>query len=222
MKQIRKITNPLIKSVEKVLNRALDNVYLNTAIKVFLILYAALAAPKFPPKLAFLMDNIFVRIGISFLIVFMAVRDPGIALMIAVAFIITLQTASKLRLMDGSLSQALPGQTSWLPSAKEGFYNANRIADIIEVMDDYADAVALAAADAADGATDAATIEDATATAANVAKEELLSILEEEGMVNVSENDFFDDLNQDPEWLSTESDTLKTTKVEEVLGALAL
>ena len=222
MKQIRKITNPLIKSVEKVLNRALDNVYLNTAIKVFLILYAALAAPKFPPKLAFLMDNIFVRIGISFLIVFMAVRDPGIALMIAVAFIITLQTASKLRLMDGSLSQALPGQTSWLPSAKEGFYNANRIADIIKVMDDYADAVALAAADAADGATDAATIEDATATAANVAKEELLSILEEEGMVNVSENDFFDDLNQDPEWLSTESDTLKTTKVEEVLGALAL
>jgi len=123
MKQIRKITNPIIKSVEKVLNRALDNVYLNTALKVFLILYAALAAPKFPPKLAFLMDNVFVRIGVSFLIVFMAIRDPGIALMIAVAFVITLQTANKLRLMDGSLSQALPGETSWLPSAKEGFFN---------------------------------------------------------------------------------------------------
>ena len=142
MKQIRKITNPIIKSVEKVLNRALDNVYLNTALKVFLILYAALAAPKFPPKLAFLMDNVFVRIGVSFLIVFMAIRDPGIALMIAVAFVITLQTANKLRLMDGSLSQALPGETSWLPSAKEGFFNAdtadvvNRLIAIAEADDD--------------------------------------------------------------------------------------
>ena len=135
MKQIRKITNPIIKSVEKVLNRALDNVYLNTALKVFLILYAALAAPKFPPKLAFLMDNVFVRIGVSFLIVFMAIRDPGIALMIAVAFVITLQTANKLRLMDGSLSQALPGETSWLPSAKEGFFNGE---DATAVADDAA------------------------------------------------------------------------------------
>ena len=136
MKQIRKITNPIIKSVEKVLNRALDNVYLNTALKVFLILYAALAAPKFPPKLAFLMDNVFVRIGVSFLIVFMAIRDPGIALMIAVAFVITLQTANKLRLMDGSLSQALPGETSWLPSAKEGFFNADT-ADVVRSSDSY-------------------------------------------------------------------------------------
>ena len=134
MKQIRKITNPIIKSVEKVLNRALDNVYLNTALKVFLILYAALAAPKFPPKLAFLMDNVFVRIGVSFLIVFMAIRDPGIALMIAVAFVITLQTANKLRLMDGSLSQALPGESSWLPSAKEGFFNAGDAAETVVAL----------------------------------------------------------------------------------------
>lgn len=156
MKQIRKITNPIIKSVEKVLNRALDNVYLNTALKVFLILYAALAAPKFPPKLAFLMDNVFVRIGVSFLIVFMAIRDPGIALMIAVAFVITLQTANKLRLMDGSLSQALPGESSWLPSAKEGFFNADDdTADVIDAMDNIVaakeggDAAAEAAAEAA-------------------------------------------------------------------------
>ena len=145
MKQIRKITNPIIKSVEKVLNRALDNVYLNTALKVFLILYAALAAPKFPPKLAFLMDNVFVRIGVSFLIVFMAIRDPGIALMIAVAFVITLQTANKLRLMDGSLSQALPGETSWLPSAKEGFFNADD-ADTVDAADVVNRLIAIAVA----------------------------------------------------------------------------
>ena len=121
MNQVRKLTRPIISEVEKILNRSLDNVYLNTALKVFLVLYAALAAPKFPSKLAFLMDNIFVRIGVSFLIVFMALRDPGLALMIAVAFVITLQTASKMRLIDTNLSQSLPGETSWLPSAKEGF-----------------------------------------------------------------------------------------------------
>ena len=123
MKQIRKLTMPIISEVEKILNRGLDNVYLNTALKVFLVLYAALAAPQFPPKLAFLMDNVFVRIGVSFLIVFMALRDPSLALIIAVAFIITLQTANKLRLISTDLSVASPGETSWLPSNKESFEN---------------------------------------------------------------------------------------------------
>jgi len=126
MKQIRKLTMPVISEVEKILNRGLDNIYLNTALKVFLVLYAALAAPQFPPKLAFLMDNVFVRIGISFLIVFMALRDPGLALIIAVAFIITLQTANKLRLISTDLSTAAPGETSWLPSTKENFYNEDK------------------------------------------------------------------------------------------------
>ena len=122
MKQIRKITTPLISEMEKVLNRALDNVYINTALKVFLVLYAALAAPKFPPKLVFLMDNTLVRICIAFLIVFMALRDPAMALMIAIAFIVTLQTANRLRLYNTDLSIGMPGETSWLPSVKEMFF----------------------------------------------------------------------------------------------------
>jgi hypothetical protein len=119
---MKTFSKSILSELEKILNRGLDNVYLNTALKVFLVLYAALAAPRFPPKLVFLMDNVFVRIGISFLIVFMALRDPSLALMIAVVFIITLQTANKLRLINTSLSSALPGETSWLPSAQiEGF-----------------------------------------------------------------------------------------------------
>ena len=121
MKQIRKLTKPIIHEIEKILNRSLDNVYLNTALKVFLVLYAALAAPQFPPKLVFLMDNIFFRMGVAFLIVFMALRDPSLALIIAVAFVITLQTANKLRLINTDLSVAAPGETSWLPSTKEKF-----------------------------------------------------------------------------------------------------
>ena len=47
MNQMRKLTKPIISEVEKILNRSLDNIYLNTALKVFLVLYAALAAPDF-------------------------------------------------------------------------------------------------------------------------------------------------------------------------------
>ena len=122
MNQIKTFSKSILSELEKILNRGLDNIYLNTALKVFLVLYAALAAPRFPPKLVFLMDNVFVRIGISFLIVFMALKDPSLALIIAVVFIITLQTANKLRLINMDLSTALPGETSWLPSAQiEGF-----------------------------------------------------------------------------------------------------
>ena len=42
--------------------------------------------------------------------------------MIAVAFIVTLQTANRLRLYNSDLSASLPGETSWLPSVKEMFF----------------------------------------------------------------------------------------------------
>lgn len=118
MEDLQKIIMPLVAPAEKVLNRGLDNVYINTALKVFIGLYAAFAAPKLPPSLVNLMDNVLVRIGFAFIIVFMAVRDPSIAIMVAVAFIITLQTANKYRLINTSLSVASPGESSWLPSAK--------------------------------------------------------------------------------------------------------
>ena len=140
MNQIKTFSKSILSELEKILNRGLDNVYLNTALKVFLVLYAALAAPRFPPKLVFLMDNVFVRIGISFLIVFMALRDPSLALMIAVVFIITLQTANKLRLINTSLSSALPGETSWLPSAQiEGFAEEGEEGDEVKEGDLGAD-----------------------------------------------------------------------------------
>ena len=142
MNQMKTFSKTILSEVEKILNRGLDNVYLNTAIKVFLVLYAALAAPQFPPKLVFLMDNVFVRMGIAFLIVFMALKDPSMALIIAVVFIITLQTANKLRLINTDLSAASEGETSWLPSARlEGFEDTVSGADDVadDVMDDVAD-----------------------------------------------------------------------------------
>ena len=116
--RIENVVNDLLKNTESILNRGLENQYINLSLKILLGLYAALVAPKLSPVLADLIDNTLVRILFAFVIVFMATRDPGLALLISVAFIISLQTANRLRLYNTSLSKSLPNQTSWLPSAK--------------------------------------------------------------------------------------------------------
>ena len=72
MDEITNLVKDLITQTETVLNRGLDNVYITTAIKVFLGLYAGFAAPKLPPSVLLLMDNIIFRVGIAFLIVLVA------------------------------------------------------------------------------------------------------------------------------------------------------
>ena len=114
--QVREVAENLMTNTEAVLNRALDNKYIKTAIMVFLGLYAAFAAPQLPKSLVGLMDHTLVRVAFAFVIVFMATRDPSIALLMAVAFILTLQTANKFRLYNTNLSRSAPGEVSWLPS----------------------------------------------------------------------------------------------------------
>ena len=110
--------NAVVKQFETILNRTLDNVYISTGLKVFIGLYAAFAAPKIPPTLVNLFDNILVRIGVAFVIVLMATKDASLALLTAVAFIMTLQTANQQRLWNTDLSVSDPGESSWLPSAR--------------------------------------------------------------------------------------------------------
>ena len=119
MSDIQRMVMDLIVKIEGTLNSTVDNVYISTTIKVLICLYAAFAAPKIPHSLVWLFDNILFRIGMAFVIVFMAVRDPAIALLLAVAFMITLQVANKHRLYNTDLSVAAPGELSWLPSVSK-------------------------------------------------------------------------------------------------------
>ena len=64
------------KQVEVIINRSLANPYINTTIKVLLGLYAAMAAPKLSKTASKLMDNVFVRIGFAFLIVYIVLVYP--------------------------------------------------------------------------------------------------------------------------------------------------
>jgi len=109
----------LLKSTEKLLDNTLSNVYINTSLKVFLALYAALAAPNLPSTLRNLFDNTIFRIFWAFLIILIATKDTGLALMLAVAFVVTLYSINKYKLMNTDLSVSAPGELSWLPSSKE-------------------------------------------------------------------------------------------------------
>jgi len=108
-----------IKSTESLLNNTLSNIYINTGLKVFIGLYAALAAPNLPPMLQDLFGNVFFRILWAFLIILVATKDAGIALMLAIAFIVTLYSINKYQLLNTDLSVADKGELTWLPSAKQ-------------------------------------------------------------------------------------------------------
>lgn len=117
---IQKFVATYISEAENILDRGLSNIYISTSIKVFLGLYAALAAPKLPKVLLELMNNVVVRVIWAAVIVVMATKDPSIAIITAVAFIVTLEAGNKMKLYDTGASVSDAGETSWLPSAKGG------------------------------------------------------------------------------------------------------
>jgi hypothetical protein len=113
-----KMVNQLIDSVDGFLDRAVENKYLLTTLKVFIALYAALAAPQLPGFILRMLNYTLVRVAIAFFIIIIAMKEPATALLAAVAFIITLQYADQQALWDTTLSESEPGSLSWLPSAK--------------------------------------------------------------------------------------------------------
>ena len=102
--------------IEGSLKYGLSNKYVSTTLKVLIALYAAFAAPSLPKGVAAFFDNSLVRITVAILIVYLATKDSSLAILVALAFILTLQTANKYKLIDTSESVSPKGQLSWLPS----------------------------------------------------------------------------------------------------------
>jgi hypothetical protein len=98
----------------------MSNSYFYVTLRVFLVLYAAFAAPALPKTVALLMDSTIVRILFAVVIVYVSIDDPLSGILLAIAFIITLQTANKFKLYNSSESVLSPHGISWLPSAKQG------------------------------------------------------------------------------------------------------
>jgi hypothetical protein len=73
----------------------LDNKYVSSALSLFLVLYAGMAAPQLPENVARLFENQYFRLMIFFLIVYSAQKNPTIAIIAAVGLMVSLQTLSK-------------------------------------------------------------------------------------------------------------------------------
>jgi hypothetical protein len=69
-------------------------------IGLFLALYAALAAPKLPKSITLWFDNFWFKLGFMFLIAYMSTKDAPIAIISAVALLVTLQTLSAHKTTD--------------------------------------------------------------------------------------------------------------------------
>ena len=72
------------------LDKILKNQYITTGISVVLVLYAALLGPNLPESVQKLFTNTIFRILVLFMVVVTANKEPKVAIMIAVAFVLTL------------------------------------------------------------------------------------------------------------------------------------
>lgn len=94
----------LVNSMSEVLNSGLEYVnrskILSAVLGLFLVLYAALAAPKLPKSVSSLFDNTWFKLGFMFLIAYMSTKDTSVAIIAAVALMVTLQTLSAQKTAD--------------------------------------------------------------------------------------------------------------------------
>jgi hypothetical protein len=75
-----------------------NNEYLTAALIIFLIVYASYAAPKLPPYILHLFDNPLFKLLIFFLIVYSAKKNPTVAIIAAVALMVSIHALNKLKL----------------------------------------------------------------------------------------------------------------------------
>ena len=90
----------ILNSIKKILTNVDANVYAKTTLKLFLVLYAGLAAPKLPPFIAKFFDYTIFKIIILAIILIVSNNDPGLSLMIALAFFISLTACNKYKICE--------------------------------------------------------------------------------------------------------------------------
>ena len=77
-------------------NKGLDfvnkNKILSSVLGMLLVLYAAAAAPKLPKSVVKIFDNSLFKLGYMFMIAYLATKDPSVAIITAVALLVTIQT----------------------------------------------------------------------------------------------------------------------------------
>lgn len=89
-------------SVDSSLDSTLKNKYFTISIMILLALYSAFITPRLPRGFALFCDHIVIKIIMALLIVLISTKDIALAVLVALAYILTLQTANKYKLIDNS------------------------------------------------------------------------------------------------------------------------
>lgn len=82
-------------------NNALQNPYLKSGLALFLVLYSSMSRPELPSMIMLLFDNAIFRLLVLTLIVFMSNGDVQVALLVAVAFTVTLNFLNEQKIAEG-------------------------------------------------------------------------------------------------------------------------
>lgn len=75
----------------------LDNEFVTAGLYLFLILYAGLAAPQLPSYIAKLFDYTLFKTLIFFLIIYVSKKNPSVAIIAAIAVMVSLMTLNRLK-----------------------------------------------------------------------------------------------------------------------------
>lgn len=106
MKLTKMLSKPLAMLAKPL--KMLDNPIVSNGIKLFLVLYAAMIAPKLPEFMIKLLKNPLVKISILFAVIYTGIKDPVMSLLIAIGFTISMLTLNKLETV-GNLNQLIDG-----------------------------------------------------------------------------------------------------------------
>lgn len=79
----------------KQVNNFFKNDYVSWGLKILLVLYAAMVAPQLNRQVSMIFDNILVRLIIAVLIVFLSFYDVTLAILLAICFVVSIQTLNK-------------------------------------------------------------------------------------------------------------------------------
>ena len=79
----------------------MNNTYVNAALTLFLILYAGLVRPPLPPMISDLFENPLFRLLFLFLLAWTASKNSQVAILVAVAFVVTMGLLGEQRMVEG-------------------------------------------------------------------------------------------------------------------------
>jgi hypothetical protein len=103
--------NNAFAGLNKGLTNIMENPYVSTALIVFALVFASLAAPNLPPFLVGLFDNTYFKIFYLFMILVLLQYNVGLALIAALVFVLALQSLQRYRAFSYAQDrlQAIPG-----------------------------------------------------------------------------------------------------------------